>query len=804
MAQASSIGFSRALALIFRVQALRFVRQLTGGLRLFGKAGGDAKRSATAGKNKQSWLFGSFVAISMLFVFSNIAYKSVINIEEAAGTALLPVSASPKQNPSAKPPAAVNVKRAAPARRVILPHAPGFAFAPSVLGALTLALGVFLLAVTLVAIGNGDLARPDWDLEWLATLPVPLSTLLSARIAVRSAVNQMGLIGLLPFTVITAWEAGYRAGAPIAGLAAALPLLVIGATVQTLCDTGLRLRLGPAQLRNVQAAIAILSILALFLAMSPGMPAKAGLITRLGPDLPAWAEWTPPGLAIRAVASTSLQSGTAAFSLLALQALFCALAGVAFLKWQLRQGIVSSGARESGRRVKVKPLLARRSSGWTLLTPIQSRELRLLGRDRTFLVQTIVMPAVIVGAQIYFNANGAALLTSAHTHPEYIASIAFGIAAYALMFSAFQILNAEGQALWILYCVPQSLESILRQKAVLWGVACLFYPALIFGVAGFAFGPVSLRLAELAAIVLLGIPIFAAIATSLGVFACDPLAQTVQRRVKLNYTYLYLLLSSTYIYSVYATNIWQRLSLLVLTALLAAALWQKARDHLPYLLDPTASPPARVSVSDGLIAALLFFVLQALVLVFELYGGGQLTGLRILIAFSIAGGVTFGMMRLAFWRLHSQGVPRTFGDGTLGAVSSGVLAGLAAAGLALIYLILARDTPLFQDVHRTLLFGNSDKALIAILAIAAAPVFEEFIFRGLIFGGLRRSLGLLPSMLASAAIFAIVHPPASVIPVFGLGLAAALVYERRKLLIAPMTAHAVYNAAVIGFQTLST
>jgi len=55
--------------------------------------------------------------------------------------------------------------------------------------------------------------------------------------------------------------------------------------------------------------------------------------------------------------------------------------------------------------------------------------------------------------------------------------------------------------------------------------------------------------------------------------------------------------------------------------------------------------------------------------------------------------------------------------------------------------------------------------MVAAMIIVAAPIFEEFIFRGLIFGGLRRSLDLPVAAIASAAIFAIVHPPASVIPV---------------------------------------
>ena len=132
-----------------------------------------------------------------------------------------------------------------------------------------------------------------------------------------------------------------------------------------------------------------------------------------------------------------------------------------------------------------------------------------------------------------------------------------------------------------------------------------------------------------------------------------------------------------------------------------------------------------------------------------------------------------------------------------------MLIGVAAAAIAFLYISVARHTPLFEQAHQTLLFGNHDGVLSAVLAIVAAPVFEEFIFRGLIFGGLRRSMELAGSVLASAGIFAIVHPPASVIPVFGLGVATALVYERTKLLIGPITAHAAYNALIVGYQLVA-
>jgi membrane protease YdiL (CAAX protease family) len=86
------------------------------------------------------------------------------------------------------------------------------------------------------------------------------------------------------------------------------------------------------------------------------------------------------------------------------------------------------------------------------------------------------------------------------------------------------------------------------------------------------------------------------------------------------------------------------------------------------------------------------------------------------------------------------------------------------------------------------------------LAVIAAPLFEEFIFRGLVFGGMRRSLGAAHSILFSAAIFAIVHPPVALVPVFVLGAIAALVYDRGKLLIGSMTAHAFYNGVMVFLQ----
>jgi membrane protease YdiL (CAAX protease family) len=132
----------------------------------------------------------------------------------------------------------------------------------------------------------------------------------------------------------------------------------------------------------------------------------------------------------------------------------------------------------------------------------------------------------------------------------------------------------------------------------------------------------------------------------------------------------------------------------------------------------------------------------------------------------------------------------------------GVALGSMAAVLGVAYLFVMQGTPLMEEAQR----ANNAYAQLGLwvlpLALIAAPVFEEFIFRGLIFNGLQRSFGLWPAALASAALFACLHPPIAMLPVFGLGIATALSYARTSSLLAPMLAHATYNSCVIGAQVL--
>ncbi len=417
------------------------------------------------------------------------------------------------------------------------------------------------------------------------------------------------------------------------------------------------------------------------------------------------------------------------------------------------------------------------------------------------MVQSLVVPLLIVGAQVLLGSSS--LSTDMWVKPNVLASVAFGLAAYSLSMSAFQTLNTEGHTLWMLYTFPRSIEDVLKDKAKLWAVLTLAYPLVLFGIGAVLTPTLDWTFAGAMITTLLGIPIYAFIAVALGVFGSNPLEQQQNQKVKPAYVYLYMTLSGLYIYAVVTPDLSQRLIFMTLTLLLAFALWQKARDQLPFLLDPDMSPPPRVSTSDGLIAAMVFFVIQAIAAVIatsllDFGRTGRISGAGVLVAFAVAGALTYLLMRWVYARAKTREVPRILG--TTPSPLLGIAMGLAAGLIAFAYVYFVQATGLFDALREKNPYPDMGWWVLP-LALIAAPLFEEFIFRGLIFGGLRRSFGLWPAALASAAVFAIIHPAISMAPVFVMGVCSALVYERSRSLLAPMLVHAVYNACALGAQS---
>ncbi|MBR8837292.1 MAG: CPBP family intramembrane metalloprotease [Stigonema ocellatum SAG 48.90 = DSM 106950] len=83
-------------------------------------------------------------------------------------------------------------------------------------------------------------------------------------------------------------------------------------------------------------------------------------------------------------------------------------------------------------------------------------------------------------------------------------------------------------------------------------------------------------------------------------------------------------------------------------------------------------------------------------------------------------------------------------------------------------------------------------------AAIAAPLFEEFLFRGFLLPSLTRYLPVWGSILISSFLFAVAHLSLSeIFPLFALGVVLGVVYTRSRNLLASMLLHSLWNSGTL-------
>jgi CAAX protease family protein len=100
-------------------------------------------------------------------------------------------------------------------------------------------------------------------------------------------------------------------------------------------------------------------------------------------------------------------------------------------------------------------------------------------------------------------------------------------------------------------------------------------------------------------------------------------------------------------------------------------------------------------------------------------------------------------------------------------------------------------------------FGVVEVVLGVVLVVLVTPLGEEVFYRGFLFGGLRARMGFWAAALISASLFGLSHLAGGAVLVpllFVFGLTQAFLYERRRSLVAPIAAHAMFN--LIGFAAI--
>ncbi len=658
-------------------------------------------------------------------------------------------------------------------------------------GLLLLLLGI---AEILLAFGTGnpDLGKVEWSLEWLFTFPVSAAALFSAKVFEYAVVSPFIWLMTFPFLFSSLWSAGYGWWALVVGLAGTVSIAATVGSVRLVGETFLRTALPPNRLKNLQAVLTLAGTLLLFavywIAFSPEIPEVFVRVAIATPGELLWIPLTLPAL----LCGKSLGAAAGVIG-----AMFLVPYGaVVVARQRVRYGLLTTTATYEGRRGAVAA-----PAGEGGLRGIVGKEIRLLMRDRNFLVQTLVVPVLIVGFNLVMNPS---LRKGLGGDPRHAATLAFSVGAYVLLFSAVHVLATEGSTLWLLFTFPVRLHRILVEKAAMWCCFAALYTTAILAASAWMRGSFGWEAVSVSVTAVVGIGIYTFIAAGLGALGTDPLEHEVKRKVRPDVMYFYMLLAGMFAFAIYTPSTWGRVVQVFLSAATAFGLWQKVGDRLPYLLDPTEAPPPRIDVGDGLVATLVFFVVQGIAGMVLAMAGVE-TGAVLLLSFVLAGVVT-SLSTLAVF--HEKRVPEvltTVGlrnpEAPLGrTLCVGLLAGATAAAFGSIYLLGLKEWPALRSFLGEDAAPTPPAVWLLLLAVLAAPLFEEFLFRGLLYQGLRRSFRPGFAVVASAALFAIVHPPVSALPVFVLGLATALAFERTRLLLAPMVAHAVYNAVVLSLQ----
>jgi len=674
----------------------------------------------------------------------------------------------------------------------------------AMLAPLALIGGLLALSVSLFAIigPDRDLARVETSLEWWFTFPVSVRGLLLARVLESGLVSPLLWMMVAPFYCVVFWCAGCGyLSYPLAALATAFIGLLAG-SLRVAIETTLRATLSLRRVAMVQAGLQLVGSLLLAFALTSVSHVGLLFLIERAHALSAWVLFNPFSLPM-AWLLESPRAGLAAGASLLIAPLVV-VAATSLGDALLRSGLLRSNGPLRG----VRTSAARPEAGifWRL-GPIATKELRSLTRDTGRLTRVLVTPLFAMGLQGLLNP---AFHRAVMHEPAHAAAAAFATGCLLLTTGALLSLATESPALWLLHTLPRSLDRVLLKKAQFWAVSVTLLTAIALAIVAMTAHKPALALSPHAALALVGVALYAFIAVALGAIGTDMLETELKRRTQPATARLFMLLSGLFAFALYVPSWWAKFAQLCLSSLLAYALWQKLSEHTPYLLDPTEEPPRRVGVSDGILAALAFFVSQGLLtLLFKRLSFG--TGPSLVLAFVGAGLlVTLGSLYV-FTRAAVPDLAVTLGlavpntrpvRAAWQGLGAGSLGGMVAVGYSV---LLSRVDWLRQlyESSEPLLPSPELMPWLGTLAVFAAPLFEEFIFRGLLYRGFRRSLSPLRAAVASALVFALVHPPLAFVPVFGLGVLAAIVFEKTRLLVAPVVAHMTYNAIVVGLSSLS-
>ncbi len=641
--------------------------------------------------------------------------------------------------------------------------------------------------------------HPMW--EWVLSHPVRPAALFCAEMLAPLAANPMLWSAPLMPGILFGFVYGPALGL-LAAFMVGIPVAVAAACLGKAVEIAAMLRLSP---RSRGAVLGLMGWLGYttssltFLAwwfIDPLTTALAGPLGLLG-ELP-W-PWLALALGRLRPGPSSFPAGATVCCLVASSV---AVLSVVLSVWGAMRGL-------GGRSETLAPGRPA-GSGRTRFgrNPVHRKEWLWFARDRSAVVQVVLVPLSLAGMQL-FDMRG--LIADAGGAWNAVCGTAILFGTYFLIVVGPKSLASEGTALWIAMTWPDGLETLLRAKARLWTVVSSGFVALPLLYAACRFP------SDLPGVVLVGIGwIVFGYGMALKTVTLVTVAGSSGEAGKIPASRRWATYLGTLTFSVgVLTRQWPvAISGIVYSSLTSAAMWQNFRARLPYLFDPWSErrpePPTLMHAMVA-IAALVEggAVLTGLARAFGGAGwatGAYATGYALSAAIVGIGVVCFLKKRqvrtAAVWcwdavpsRPGSAGSRRLFLFLAIGGIAGAALGGLGHLYLlglrqfAWLRAVLEQADPLTTLPHyRQWSFA---------LAVFVAPPAEEFLFRGLLYRALDREWGGWAAIGGSAAFFAIYHPVLAWLPVGVLGASNAVLFRKSGYLAPAVLLHMVYNAVVL-------
>jgi membrane protease YdiL (CAAX protease family) len=249
--------------------------------------------------------------------------------------------------------------------------------------------------------------------------------------------------------------------------------------------------------------------------------------------------------------------------------------------------------------------------------------------------------------------------------------------------------------------------------------------------------------------------------------------------------------------AIYSGSWWVQLGALVTLVILNEAVRERQLVELPWLSEPVESPPKQIYPMHAILAIIGFQTVIGMISALLLQRP-EITAVAN-VAISYVGAAVIVALLCWFW-LHQNNLSiAPAATVERGPALRPIFWGLSASCIAgLIVTIVTSRLNLDNQLPANLSVLQLrhtvyDKWCLLVMWVVAAPLFEEWIVRGMLYRSLRRTWGVGVSVALSAVLFATLHPAAGCIALVTLGAMTALAVEKTGRLWPSIVIHAGYN-----------